>query len=71
MNRLHSDRDRLAELGGVTVPEFAFFLECSEQTSSNRLRALLEAGLAERHPDDGKRRSPRGKRPLVYTAVEV
>jgi hypothetical protein len=71
VNRLHSDRDILASLGSVTIPEFAFFLECSEQTSSNRLRALLEAGHAHRHPDDGKRRSARGKRPWVYTAVKA
>jgi hypothetical protein len=68
---LNRDRDILASLGSVTIPEFAFFVQCGEQSAKLRLRALLEAGYARRHPDDTARRSARGKRPLVYTAVDV
>jgi hypothetical protein len=70
VKNLDRDRDILASLGSVTVPEFAFFLVCSEQVAKLRLRALLEAGYANRHADDEARRSTRGKRPFVYTAVE-
>lgn len=70
MKNLHRDRAILASLGSVTIPEFAFFLECSEQVAKLRLRALLEAGYAERHADDTARRSARGKRPFVYTAAK-
>ncbi len=61
MKNLNRDRAILASLGSVTIPEFAFFVQCSEQSAKLHLRALLEAGYA--------RRSERGKRPLVYTAV--
>ena len=71
MKNLDRDRDILASLGSVTIPEFAFFVSCSEQSAKLRLRALLEAGYARRHPDDAARRSDRGKRPLVYTAVKA
>jgi hypothetical protein len=71
VKNLDRDCDILASLGSVTIPEFAFFIGCSEQVAKLRLRALLEAGCARRHPDDAARRSERGKRPLVYTAVKA
>lgn len=69
MKNLDHDRAILHALGSVTIPEFAFFAVCSEQSAKLRLRALLEAGYARRHPDDAARRSERGKRPLVYAII--
>jgi predicted transcriptional regulator len=47
--KVERDLGMLRALGQTKSWEFAEHMGCSEQTAKNRLRALYEAGLADRH----------------------
>jgi predicted ArsR family transcriptional regulator len=64
---LELDRDNLAAIGRTTVREYAARLGISEHAAKVRLRALYDAGYAQRC---ALTTCKAGRQPWVYTAAQ-